>query len=178
MEVHFIMSKLTREQRIEIYKRRKQGESLTTLSKAYSIRKDNIHYLIRLIDKHGEDILTKDKNRYYAPSLKVEIINKVLLEHHSITSTAIEYGLSSNGILFNWIKSYRESGYGIVEKKKGRTSTMPKKNTIVKEYKDMTPEEKVKYLEDKNLYLEAENEYLKKLRAVVQARKNQQPKKK
>ena len=42
----------------------------------------------------------------------------------------------------------------------------------------MTPEEKIKYLEDKNLYLEAENEYLKKLRAVIQARKNQQPKKK
>lgn len=42
----------------------------------------------------------------------------------------------------------------------------------------MTPEEKIKYLEDKNLYLEAENEYLKKLRAVIQARKNQQSKKK
>ena len=42
----------------------------------------------------------------------------------------------------------------------------------------MTPEEKIKYLENKNRYLEAENEYLKKLRAVVQARKNQQQKKK
>ncbi len=46
-----------------------------------------------------------------------------------------------------------------------------------KKYEDMTPEEKVKYLEHQNQYLEAENEYLKKLRAVVQARKNQQPKK-
>lgn len=42
----------------------------------------------------------------------------------------------------------------------------------------MTPEEKVKYLENKNLYLEAELEYIKKLRAVIQARKDQQPKKK
>lgn len=55
---------------------------------------------------------------------------------------------------------------------------MPKKNIVNKDYKDMTPEEKIKYLEDKNLYLEAENEYLKKLRAVIQARKNQQSKKK
>lgn len=54
---------------------------------------------------------------------------------------------------------------------------MTKKNIVNKDYKDMAPEEKIKFLEDKNLYLEAENEYLKKLRAVVQARKNQQPKK-
>lgn len=55
---------------------------------------------------------------------------------------------------------------------------MAKKNDNIKKYEDMTLEEKVKHLENKNLYLEAENEYLKKLRAVVQARKDQQPKKK
>ena len=48
----------------------------------------------------------------------------------------------------------------------------------IKPYDDMTPEEKVKYLEAKNLYLEAENAYLKKLRAVVQARKEREQKKK
>ena len=172
------MSKLTREQKIEIYKRRKQGENLKSLSKEYSVLKGNIYYMIKLIDEHGEDILRKDKNRHYSPLLKEEIINKVLHQHHTIMSTAIEYGLSSDGILFNWIKSYKENGYVIVERKKGRPPTMPKKNIVNKDYKDMTPEEKIKYLEDKNLYLEAENEYLKKVRAVIQARKNQQSKKK
>ena len=38
--------------------------------------------------------------------------------------------------------------------------------------------EKIKRLEEENLYLKAELEYSKKLRAVVQARKNQQQKKK
>ena len=55
---------------------------------------------------------------------------------------------------------------------------MTKKTMNIKNYEDMTPEEKVQYLEKKNLYLEAEVEYLKKLRAVVQERKNQLPKKK
>ena len=36
----------------------------------------------------------------------------------------------------------------------------------------------IKRLEEENLYLKAELEYSKKLRAVVQARKNQQQKKK
>ena len=41
-----------------------------------------------------------------------------------------------------------------------------------------TQEEKIKRLEAENIYLKAELEYTKKLRAVVQARKNQQQKKK
>lgn len=54
---------------------------------------------------------------------------------------------------------------------------MQKENQVNKKYENMTMEEKISYLE-KNLYLEAENEYLKKLRAVVQMRKNQTTKKK
>ena len=172
------MSKLTREQKIEIYEKRKQGKSIVSLSKEYNVRRCNINYLISLIDKHGENILRKDKNKIYPQKLKEEMINKVLLNQQSAVSTAIEYGLSSTGMLINWIKSYKENGYVIVERKKGRLPTMPKKNIENNDYKDMTLEEKVKYLEDKNVYLEAENEYLKKLRAVVQTRKNQQPKKK
>ena len=82
----------------------------------------------------------------------------------------------SDSLLHSWIRSYKENGYVIVEKTRGRSPTMKTKST--KEYKDMTTDEKVKYLENRNLYLEAENDCLKKLRAVVQARKNQQPKKK
>ena len=53
---------------------------------------------------------------------------------------------------------------------------MPKKPK--KSKKNETIEEKVKRLEEENLYLKVELDYSKKLRAVVQARKNQQQKKK
>lgn len=176
MEVHFLMSKLTREEKIEIYNERKQGTTVIQLSIKYKVRKEVIEYLIRLIDMHGFDILRKDRNRYYSPTLKQEIINRVFIDHQSINSTALEYGLSSKGILQNWIKSYKENNYAIVEKEKGRPSTMKKENSI-KKYEDMTPEEKIKYLENKNLDLEVENAYLKKLRAVIQNKKSQQKKK-
>ena len=65
-------------------------------------------------------------------------------------------------------------GYNIVERKRGR-STMSKKPTKPKE--NETLEEENKRLKEENLYLKAELEYSKKLRAVVQARKNQQQKK-
>ena len=88
------------------------------LSKQYDINYDNVKYLVKRIDRHGEDILRKDKNNYYSPTLKQEIINKVLIEHQSITETSIEYRLISEGILSNWLKSYEENGYTIVEKER------------------------------------------------------------
>ncbi|MFQ8706668.1 MAG: hypothetical protein ACLR9T_11460 [Thomasclavelia sp.] len=54
---------------------------------------------------------------------------------------------------------------------------MTKKNEIIKPYDEMDDKEKVKFNVERIQYLEAENEYLKKLRAVVQARKNRQSKK-
>ena len=96
-------------------------------------------------------------------------------QKHSVTETAIEYGLPSKSILFQWIKSYKENGYTIVEKKRGRPPNM-KKNI-----KPVDPNDKdtiIKQKDEEILRLRAENEYLKKLRAVVQERKDRQPKKK
>ena len=99
--------------------------------------------------------------------------NKVLIDNQSIKSVSLEYGLTSDGMLNNWIKYYKENGYNIVEKKRGRSPTMKK------EVKPIDPNDKdaiIKAKDEEILRLKAENEYLKKLRAVVQARKGQQPK--
>lgn len=73
-------------------------------------------------------------------------------------------------------KKYKENGYNIVERKHGRSPTIMKKTNKTK--KTETIEEENERLKKENLYLKAELEYSKKLRAVVQARKNQQQKKK
>lgn len=170
--------KLTREQKIAIYKKRKQGKTYASLSTEYGIRIDKIEYLVRLIDQHGTDILRKNENKYYPPELKQEIINQVLIYNRPIVSTALEYGLPGDGMLHSWINRYKADGYVIIERKRGRAPTMIKKSNQTKSLDEMTPEEKNKYYEERLLYLEAENEYLKKLHAVVQARKNRQQKKK
>jgi len=74
------------------------------------------------------------------------------------------------------MKKYKENGYNIVERKRGRSPTIMKKPKEVK--KEETQDEKIKRLEEQVQYLSAELEYSKKLRAVVQARNNQQQKKK
>lgn len=170
------MSKLSYEDRINIYNERIKGKSITSLSQKYSVNEFVIKYLIMLINKHGFDILRTTKNKKYAIYEKEQIINRVLINGESVCSVAIDEGLLSYGMLQNWIKNYKENGYNIVERKRGRSPTIMKKTKEAK--KDETKDEKIKRLEQENLYLKAELEYSKKLRAVVQARKNQQQKKK
>lgn len=168
------MSKLTYEDKIDIYNKRKKGFTKISLAKEYNVSISIIDYLFRLIDKHGYDILRTNKNKYYSPYQKKQIINRVLIGGESTTSVAIDEGLPSFGMLPNWIKKYKEMGYNIVERKRGRP-TMPK---VTNKKENETDKEKIKRLEEENLYLKAELEYSKKLRAVVQARKNQQQKRK
>lgn len=168
------MSKLTYEDKINLYKDRKNGLTIPTLVSKYNIRHEVVEYLIRLIDKHGLDILKTKKYKYYSLQEKERIINRVLINNESRNSVAIDEGLTSSGMLANWIKKYQDMGYNIVERKRGRP-TMIK---VTKRKENETKDEKIKRLEEENLYLKAELEYSKKLRAVVQARKNQQQKKK
>ena len=168
------MSKLSYEDKINLYNDYKEGSSINTLSRKYNKRKSGVTYLIKLIDIHGFDVLKTSKNKRYPITFKQDAINRVLLNKEPVWSVSLDIGLSSDGMLQNWIKKYKENGYNIVERKRGRP-TMPK---VTKKKENETKDEKIKRLEEENLYLKAELEYSKKLRAVVQARKNQQQKKK
>ena len=165
------MSKLTYEDKINLYNDKKKGESL---SNKYKVKKSVINYLTALIDKHGIAILRTGKNKIHSKFEKQETIDRVLINGEAKRAVALDIGLLSKGILDNWIKNYKKNCYNIVERKRGR-STMTK---ITKKKENETKDEKIKRLEEENLYLKVELEYSKKLRAVVQARKNQQQKKK
>ena len=170
------MSKLSYEDKINLYNDYKEGSSINTLSRKYNKRKSGVTYLIKLIDIHGFDVLKTSKNKRYPITFKQDAINRVLLNKEPVWSVSLDIGLSSDGMLQNWIKKYKENGYNIVERKRGRSPTMSKK--INKPKSNETIEEENARLKKENLYLKAELEYSKKLRAVVQARKNQQQKKK
>ena len=167
------MSKLSYEDKVKIYQLRKQGETAINLFKKYNIRRENVNYMVRIIDRHGLDVLRKNVNKIYTRLEKETAVIRVI-NGESMCSVAVDIGLTSYSPLRKWIKNYKENGYNIVERKRGR-STMPK---VTRKKKNETKDEKIKRLEEENLYLKAELEYSKKLRAVVQARKNQQQKKK
>ena len=148
------MSKFNYEEKIEIYNKRKEGETLKTLQSKYGMTKHNIQYLVWLIDKHGFDILRTTKNKEYPRQFKEEAINRVLIDNEPIQAVAIDIGLLSDGMLHNWIKKYKENGYNIVERKRGRSPTIMKKPKEAK--KSETIEEEVERLKKENLYLKAD----------------------
>ena len=126
------MSKLSYEDKINIYQERKQGNTINNISKKYGVRKDVIKYLIRLIGKHGYDILRISKNRKFTLYEKEQIINRILINNESACSVAVDEGLLSYGMLFNWIKEYKENCYNIVERKRGRPTMDKKINQSIK----------------------------------------------
>ena len=131
------MSKLSYEDKINLYNDRKSGITISNLCLKYNVRHEVVEYLIRLIDMHGFDILKTKKKKYYSAYKKKKIINRVLINNESRNSVAIDEGLPSSGMLANWIKKYKEMGYNIVERKRGRP-TMKKE---IKQKKNETIEE-------------------------------------
>ena len=63
MEDAIFMTKLTNEQKIEIYERRLKDETLPSLALKFNVNIHNIKYLIRFLNKHGYSILRNDKNK-------------------------------------------------------------------------------------------------------------------
>ena len=155
--------KLTDENRIEMYRLKKEGYSYKELSKKFEIDSSNVKYMVRLADLHGETVLIKGKNNYYPPELKLDIINEVLILGHSIKSTSLKYALPNPGLLHNWISKFKENGYNILEKPRGRTSKMKNNNNKKIEKNELS---KVEQLEKELEYLRAENAVLKKLREI------------
>lgn len=95
----------------------------------------------------------------------------MFIDGESITAVAIDIGLSSRGILANWIKSYVENGYNIVEKKRGQHDKQKEKNDTVRNA------EKDQGTGTSEPSLTCRERILKKLDALVMERKKKELKK-
>ncbi len=160
---------LTYENKVEIYTRRKTGETINSISSRFKVHKSDIKYLIRLIDYHGLEIVKPTKRKIYLDEFKEQAINRILVDGDSIKSVAIELGFSSDTTLRTWVKYYLKNGNTL---KKDNKRSFSMKKTIKTTNTPKSIEENVKeenlYLKEENLYLKAENEYLKKLKALAQ----------
>ena len=166
----FYYMKLTNEKKIELYKERQNGKTHISLSKKYDFSESECRYLVCLIKRHGVDILDRDTKTYYTNEFKEMLVNKVLVENHTMHALSLEYGLKNSGILKNWVFQYKKKEYTCVSLKQGKI-TMPQKP---KKDNNLT---RLEQLEKEVEYLRAENEYLKKLDALVRKNRAEEQKK-
>lgn len=116
---------------------------------------------------YGADGLKhKPMNKDWTAEERYELVAQVLAGR-SNKSVAIEAGIN-DGLLYQWVRKYKQFGYEGLELRKGRKPKDPdmSKKTKPREL-DRSDYEKLKHLERENEYLRAENAYLKKLRALI-----------
>ena len=171
------MPRLTKEDKIKIINLYKAGFGTRVISKRMKIQHERTREILRQYDLFGDLALNvSSKNRKHTIEYKIELINRVN-SGESIASVAIENMISS-GQLCNWVKKYKELGYNGLSKPKGRPKIMKQEPTKTKQITEDEKDKLIRELKERNEQLEMENDLLKKLRALVQQRKQQQNKKK
>lgn len=135
------------------------------------------HYLMGWVkayeDLGVEGLMHKSRNREWTPEERLALVAKVLAG--SSMREVARSGHIAYGMLYQWVKRYRERGMDGLECRRGKPPKVP---IMPKKKAKLTPSEReeLEFLRARNEYLEAENEYLKKLDALVAEREAARPK--
>ena len=163
--------RFTKEFKLECIRKYKAGERIDDPGgcKHETFRNTVVEW-VRIYDAMGEIGLEHKKPKRSWQD-KLDMIERVL-GGESIKSVALSNGIKGY-LLSKWCKIYKKSGIdGLKLDRRGRPSKTMKKP------KTSNESETKKGLEKELELLRAENEYLKKINALVQKRKDRQPKKK
>lgn len=125
----------------------------------------------------------KEINTKYSPEFKIAVIMDMSENHLGYRETARKYKIGNDvcqgkNLAIKWERIYLEEGAaGLMTERRGRNSTgRPRKKPLDKDVENDLIAENQR-LKERNEYLEMEIEYLKKLDALVQAREQQNEKK-
>lgn len=167
------MSKYSVELKLEIVKKYLLREySALDLQKEYNVSRSLILEWIHKYELHGTKGLIKNQKSSYSGDFKKSVVEYMHANHLS-GAEAAEYFNLGNRVVYKWERIYYEEGPdALYEERRGRPrmSSKPKKKEInEKDKEDLIAEVQ---------RLRAENAYLKKLRALVQERIQQEQKKK
>ena len=160
------MTKYTKEIKLAIYHEWIDDDRRGAyLSRKYGMRPGEIAYMVALLQRHGEGILDRPQQKY-TYDFKLAAIDRVLLGGEALRQVSLDLGLTNQGILANWLRSFKENGYTVITKKKGR----PPKNA---QKQGQTADQRTGRA-GKETYSRACIH--KKLEALIQERKSQEKK--
>ena len=161
---------------VEIYRMGEWPETPEGIQDTENFRK-MIRRWVRIENENGPEALKhKGSDKKWQPEEKLELVSKVLAGEPKL-SVAIEAGIST-GLLYQWIRKYREFGYnGLINQKRGRQSKNPdmkKRNENNTKNLNESEYEELVRLRAENEYIKAEIEVLKKEIALREERWDEQ----
>ena len=152
----------------------KKHYSSQYVSKLKGLNESNIRKWVSFYKTYGEVGLLPRINQTYSAIFKIKVLKTIEKESLSLRATSVRFNIPDVAIIVKWKKDFANFGIeGLKSKPKGRPISMSDyKRKKSKSGKPLTKEEE---LLKENERLRCENELLKKLQALIQARRNPKP---
>ena len=152
----------------------KKHYSSQYVSKLKGLNESNIRKWVNFYKTYGEVGLLPRINQTYSAIFKIKVLKTIEKESLSLRATSVRFNIPDVAIIVKWKKDFANFGIeGLKSKPKGRPISMSDyKRKKSKSGKPLTREEE---LLKENERLRCENELLKKLQALIQARRNPKP---
>ena len=152
----------------------KEHYSIECVSRQKGPHESNIRRWVLLYKTHGESGLLARKNQSYSVDFKLKVIQTLQNELLTLSETSLKFNIPDAAIILKWKKDFANFGIeGLQPKQRGRPISMG--NFKSKKRKTNTPLTREEELLKENERLRCENELLKKLQALIQARRNPKP---
>ena len=144
------------------------------VSKLKQIPRSNIRKWVSFYKTYGEIGLLPRINQSYSVEFKLKVLKIIEKESLSLRATSLRFNIPDVAIIVKWKKDFANfEVQGLQPKKRGRPISMSDyKRKKRKSDKPLTREEE---LLKENERLRCENALLKKLDALIQARRNPKP---
>jgi transposase len=177
----FFMTKYNEKQKLEIVQEYLSGSmGAESLGKKYGIGRTSVVRWIAGYREHGGEGLRR-KYSPYSAEFKLSVLRAIQQQELSHAQAAVFFDLRDAGAIARWRRQYHEGGpQALNPKPRGRppkTMTTPKPQ---KAPQAPPPQDDaasaLQALRKENEYLRAEVAYLKKLEALVRARRQAAPK--
>lgn len=134
-----------------------------------------MRHWVAVFKEHGETGL-QPRRQLHSPETKLEILQRMWREELSYTQVTALYGIRNKTSVSGWERRYNEGGIeALMPRPKGRQPAMSEPPTRPPPPSVPDPNATHEELLRENAYLRAEVAYLKKLDALVQAKKSTPP---
>jgi transposase-like protein len=167
------MAKHSTEFKLEVVKYRIDGKhGVVATSKFFGINKSTVSKWVDAYRLHGLLGLKKPYS-HYSIEFKLKVLKAVSSGSYSVHQASTHFNIPSHGTILTWQRLYNEGGIdALTNRPRGRPKRM---STPTKPYQpsnmpveELTPEELILEVQ----YRRAEVAYLKKLDALIQAKKS------